>query len=148
MKLTPERKQLLEEELAYLKKLCEEKPFLRDILELRIQGIHATLDERLALGFDWIRLAQMIADNDPDIVYAGFREDLGPTNEVVYVKGEMLKFPHLTYSIWATPVVALGEDGGFIDCWKELTPEDENLAWPDEAMAILHKAGCLITLMA
>lgn len=148
MRLTPKQRQQLKEEMAYLQEYCKDKPFLREALDLRVQAIRAALDERLALGFDWVRLAQKIADEDPDVVYAGFKEDLGPTTELVYERGGTLCFHHLPRSSWATPVVAFGNDGDFFECWVELAHGDKNEPWPDAAMEILLKSGRLITLLA
>lgn len=141
--MTPEQRRLLEDELAFMAEMERDKPFLAEAFYTRKQNIAATLESRPGRSIDWVRLAELMVKHRPGNVLIAMREDWFWTARDVYAVGEPLYKHDVTFSNWATPVVVFDSFEPF-ECWMEI-PDEETPpeCWPDEAVAILTKAGLL-----
>ncbi len=89
--------------------------------------------------FDWIKAAQIIKDEQPDVVEAGLIGDWEWTGGVIYANGEIVEDSY-TYlaSRWAIPTILL--DGiSYRDCFRMQadTNWDSKTKWPEEAKVVL-----------
>jgi hypothetical protein len=91
--------------------------------------------------FDWIKAAELIRDEKPNLAGAGLSGDWEYTGGDIWEDGKPVpKEDTYTYleSTWATPELEM--DGRRVDCYKmssELPGWDSSTYWPKEALAIL-----------
>lgn len=117
-------------------------PMLAQSFVPMIKNIEAQIEGRTPRTLDWVKLVEIIAERQPESVCVGMSEDWFWTGKEVYVKGEPLKVASVTTSNWATPVVRINDDEE-IECWREVTQGEDPIDWPDEAVAMLIRAGLM-----
>ncbi|EBL7042112.1 hypothetical protein CJ666_22060 [Salmonella enterica] len=125
-------------ELELLNSLPEE---IQPLLEMARRSLQATIDQRPIRVLDWRRLAGMIIDQRPQVIYALMKEDK-MVRRCIYKDGEYCD-PVVVASSWDTPMISFDYREPF-ECYLEI--EDRNAplncpTWPLILITRLKGAG-------